>query len=302
VTPKAIAGSAAPDGSFRLILSTQDLRSCENTKFLHLAIFVLFHSKDTIRGYFATRTILGSAMFKSAIAVAVYMGLLGPAQAQDELVYKFDNLTRIGGQTPKVEGSPKIVDTPAGKGMLFDGNSTVLTFDNRPLVGAKAFTEEVIIHPDGGLDGTSQRVTHIAETDPATGLDARPDYTGHNDPNPRIMTELHVTKGQWYLHVYMRSKSGPLVLQYADKLHPFGAWYTLALTYDGKTFRSYVNGVQEGEGEVSWTPQAGSGHMAVGTRMDHVTYLKGTYFKGTLVEARFTTRALTPGELLKAPQ
>jgi hypothetical protein len=240
------------------------------------------------------RYIVLATMFTGGLAVA--------ARAQDSVVFKFDNLSRIGGLTPKVEGKPQLVDSPLGKAMAFNGKDTVLTFSERPLVGAKAFSEEVIIHPDGGEDGTSQRVTHIAETDPATGLDARPDYTGHNDPNPRIMTELHVTKGQWYLHVYMRSKSGPQVLQFAQKLHPFGAWYALAMTYDGKTFRSYVNGVQEGQADVAWTPQQGPGRMAVGTRMDHTTYLKGSYFKGTLVEARFSTRALSPGELLKAPQ
>jgi len=242
-------------------------------------------------------------MVKTIVLAAMFVGGFGAAaQAQDSTVFKFDNLSRIGGLTPKVEGKPQLVDSPLGKAMAFNGKDTVLTFSERPLVGAKAFSEEVIIHPDGGEDGTSQRVTHIAETDPATGLDARPDYTGHNDPNPRIMTELHVTKGQWYLHVYMRSKSGPQVLQFAQKLHPFGAWYALAMTYDGKTFRSYVNGVQEGQADVAWTPQQGPGRMAVGTRMDHTTYLKGSYFKGTLAEARFSTRALSPSELLKAPQ
>ena len=53
-------------------------------------------------------------------------------------------------------------------------------------------------------------------------------------------------------------------------------------TYDGKTYRSYVNGVLENEGDVAFTPH-GAGHMMVGVRMNHVNY-----FKGSVAEARFT--------------
>jgi hypothetical protein len=70
----------------------------------------------------------------------------------------------------------------------------------------------------------------------------------------------------------------------------------VAQTYDGKTYRSYVNGVLQGEAEVAYAPQ-GPGHMMVGVRMNHVNW-----FKGAVAEARFTPRALTPDEFLKVPK
>ena len=66
------------------------------------------------------------------------------------------------------------------------------------------------------------------------------------------------------------------------KLHPINQWYAVEQTYDGKTYRSYVNGVLENEGEVAFTPH-GPGHMMVGVRMNRVNY-----FKGSVAEARFT--------------
>jgi hypothetical protein len=67
-------------------------------------------------------------------------------------------------------------------------------------------------------------------------------------------------------------------------------------TYDGKTYRSYVNGVLENEADVPFTPH-GPGHVMVGVRMNHVNY-----FHGAIAQARFSTRALRPSEFLKVPQ
>ena len=80
------------------------------------------------------------------------------------------------------------------------------------------------------------------------------------------------------------------------KTHPVGPWYAVAQTYDGKTFRSYVNGVLENEADVAFTPH-GAGHMMVGVRMNHVNW-----FKGSVAQARFTERALGPEEFLKVPK
>ena len=66
-------------------------------------------------------------------------------------------------------------------------------------------------------------------------------------------------------------------------------------TYDGKTYRAYVNGVLEGEADVAFTPH-GPGHVMVGVRMNHVNY-----FKGSVALARFTDHALAPAEFIKVP-
>jgi len=240
-------------------------------------------------------------MSRCSIVLAAVLGMVAIsasdtwAQAQAEKsqqVFKFDNLSHIGGMTPKVEGSPQLVDSPVGKAVQFNGKDTGLFFPGRPLVGAKTFTIEAIFRPEGG--DFQQRWMHIAETDPKTGLDANPG--GTSDPNPRFMFEVRVVNDQWYLDAFVNSAAGSKALIDPKKLHPINQWYAVEQTYDGKTYRSYVNGVLENEGEVAFTPH-GPGHMMVGVRMNHVNY-----FKGSVAQARFTDRALKPSEFLKLPK
>jgi len=231
------------------------------------------------------------AALLGALAISASGSLTQALGAQDQTLWKFNNLSKIGGQTPKVEGAPKLVDSPVGKAVQFNGKDTALFFSSRPLVGAKAFTIEAIFRPEGG--GFEQRWMHIAETDPKTGLDANPG--GTSDPNPRHMFEVRVKDDQWYLDAFVNSAAGSKALIDPKKTHPINQWYAVAQTYDGKTFRSYVNGVLENEAEVPFTPH-GPGHMMVGVRINHVNY-----FTGSVAEARFTTRALKPEELLKVP-
>jgi hypothetical protein len=230
---------------------------------------------------------IGATAFLCILALAA-----SDSRAQEQTVWKFNNLSHIGGLTPNVAGSPRLVDSPVGKAVQFNGTDTALFFPGRPLVGAKSFTIEAIFRPEGGA--FQQRWMHIAETDPKTGLDANPD--GTSDPNPRFMFEIRVVKDQWYLDAFVNSKSGSKALAFPQQLHPIGPWYAVEQTYDGNTYRSYVNGVLQGEGDVAFTPH-GPGHMMVGVRMNHVDW-----FKGSVAEARFTTRALSPGEFLKVPE
>ena len=239
-------------------------------------------------------------MSRCSIAIAALLSLLAfsasgsSAQAQgaqEQTIWKFDNLSRIGGQTPRVEGAPKLVPSPVGKAVQFNGSDTALFFADRPLVGAKAFTIEAIFRPEGGA--FEQRWMHIVETDPKTGLDANPG--GTSDPNPRFMFEVRVKDDQWYLDAFVNSAAGSKALIDPKKLHPINQWYAVAQTYDGKTYRSYVNGVLENEADVAFTPH-GPGHMMVGVRINHVNW-----FKGSVAEARFTTHALQPDEFLKVP-
>ena len=235
-------------------------------------------------------------MSRCSIVVVAVLGILATSAsdtwAQGGQVFKFDNLSHIGGMTPKVEGSPQLVDSPVGKAVQFNGKDTGLLFPGRPLVGAKTFTIEAIFRPEGG--DFQQRWMHIAETDPKTGLDANPG--GTSDPNPRFMFEVRVVDGQWYLDAFVNSASGSKALIDPKKLHPINQWYAVEQTYDGKTYRSYVNGVLENEGDVAFTPHK-AGHMMVGVRMNRVNY-----FKGSVAEARFTDRALKPSEFLKLPK
>jgi len=230
------------------------------------------------------------------LLAAAALGLVAlalPATAAENGVWKFDNLKMIGGVVPKVEGHPTIIASPVGKAIAFNGKDDALFFPDRPLIGAKTFTIEAIFRPDGGDE--QQRWMHIAETDPATGLDANPG--GTSDPNPRHMFELRVKGDQWYLDGFVNYHGGSKALMFPDKLHPIGPWYAVAQVYDGKMFRTYVNGELQGEAEIDNYVPHGPGHMMVGTRMNRVNY-----FHGAIAEARYTDHALTPDQFLKLPK
>ena len=79
---------------------------------------------------------------------------------------------------------------------------------------------------------------------------------------------------------------------FADKLHPIGRWYHVAQVYDGRWYRSYVNGELQGEAEVAFKPQA-PGRASVGVRMNKVNY-----FRGAVAKARFTPSALPAAEFM----
>jgi hypothetical protein len=229
-------------------------------------------------------------MWRSVLALPILAALSVTSAAQaEQTTWRFDNLKRIGGFAVTAEGAPRLIKGPHGKVVRFDGKADSLFIDGRPLVGAATFTAETIFRPEGGP--FAQRFMHIAETDPVTGLDTPPDGVG--DVNGRFMFEIRVEDGYWYLDTYVQSKAGSHALLFKDKRFPIGRWYAVAQTYDGTTYRAYVDGVLQGEAPVAFTPH-GPGHVRVGARMN-----RAYYFTGAVAEARFTDRALTPGELLK---
>ncbi len=216
--------------------------------------------------------------------------LLGVANASQaaQTIWHFDNLNRIGGFPAQAEGSPQVVASPVGKALAFNGTHDSVLIDGRPLVGAATFTAEVVFRPEGG--DMAQRFMHIAETDPVTGLDTPADGAG--DTNGRFMFEIRVVDGYWYLDTYVKSKAGQQTLAFPEKRYPVGRWYAVAQTYDGKTYRAYVDGVLQGEANIAFAPH-GPGHVRVGARMN-----RQYYFKGAIAEARFTDEALPADALL----
>jgi hypothetical protein len=76
------------------------------------------------------------------------------------------------------------------------------------------------------------------------------------------------------------------------KLHSLDEWHHVAMVYDGREFRHYVDHKLELSAEVALAPQ-GEGKCSVGVR-----YNKVDYFKGTMRLARFHKRAIAPSEFL----
>ena len=237
-------------------------------------------------------------MFRKLLLIAALACIMAiPAvtaaqKAPRPTTWTFDRLDKIGGVATKVEGNPQVVDTPLGKAIEFDGVDDAIWIEQHPLAGAETFTFEAIFRPDGGA--AEQRWFHLAERDPKTGLLAS--ATGQ-DANARFLFELRVINGnQWCLDAFVNGPGYNQALMYRDKLHPIGRWYHVAQVYDGKTYRSYVNGELQGEAEIAFKPQ-GQGAASVGTRINRVNY-----FHGAVRQARFTPKALPPDQFLKLPK
>jgi hypothetical protein len=202
--------------------------------------------------------------------------------AQSE-VWTFDHIDSLGGHPTTILGHPRVVDTPLGKAVEFNGVDDALFLGVHPLAGAETFTFEAIFRPDGGA--REQRWFHLQEQDPKTGKDTK----------NRMLFEIRVEGGEWYLDAFNNSGSVSEALMSPKFMHPVGAWYHVAAVYDGHQFRDYVNGVQELSAELKLAPQ-GPGRSSVGVRITKVNY-----FNGAVRQARFTKRALTPAEFLKVP-
>ena len=202
-------------------------------------------------------------------------------QQSERVMWTFDRLENIGGHKTTVLGQPKVIDSPLGKAVEFDGVDDALFIDNHPLAGAKTFTWEAIFRPDGGE--REQRWFHLSELNTQTGADT----------DNRMLFEIRVVGDQWFLDSFIQSGTENKALMNRQALHPLGAWYHVASVYDGREFRNYVNGVQEGSAQLQLAPH-GPGHTSVGVRINKVFY-----FKGAVHLARFTRRALSPSEFLR---
>jgi hypothetical protein len=224
-----------------------------------------------------------SAMARALAALALLLSTATAADPPAQEVWTFDSLTRIGGHTTTVLGHPHVIDTPLGKAVEFNGTDDGILIGVHPLAGAETFTWEAIFRPDGG--NAEQRWFHLEE-DPATG----------SDTDNRMLFEIRVIDGRWCLDAFNKSGAVQKALLNRNSLHALGAWFHIAAVYDGKEFKSYVDGVEDGAAQVHLAPQ-GAGQTSVGVRIN-----KLFYFKGAVRMARFTRRALAPSEFLKPPK
>jgi hypothetical protein len=226
-----------------------------------------------------------------SLAGLVILGLLasGCALAQEaakQVTWRFDDTAALGGHATQMLGHPKVIETPMGKAIAFNGVDDALFAGVHPLAGAETWTWEMIFKPDAD-GGAEQRIFHLQSIDPATGTDV---------PQERMLFEIRIRDGQWCLDSFATSGGQSKALLNCEKRYPFGKWYRVTTVYDGKMLKNYVGDELQGEGEVKLVPQR-PGHFSVGVRINLVDYYKGAIF-----ETRFTRWALGVGDFLKMPK
>ncbi len=199
-----------------------------------------------------------------------------PEAGPDPVTWRLDNLEEIGGHPVTVVGEPKLIDTPAGKAIEFDGIDDAIFLDVHPLAGMKQFTVEIVFKPyaDGAAE---QRFFHMQE----------------DESESRVMFETRLVDGNyWFLDTFIKSGDQSVVLYAEEDTHEIGQWQHAAIVVDGETMRHYVNAKLELTDALQYRPQS-YGRTSLGVRINEVHW-----FAGAIRTVRMTSRVLAPGEFL----
>ena len=217
----------------------------------------------------------------SLVCCTCMMGLLSGTtvnSADTKVVWKLDNPALIGGYKPLVLGNPSVVQSVPCS-LFFNGVNDGLIFPVNPFEKLKTFTVEALFKP--AADGpAAPRFVHFQDS-----------------ANNRGTLEIRVTpQGSWYADIFLRNGKAEngLTLIDSTKLHACDRWYWLALVFDGKKMSSYVNGVKELEGDVSFEPMV-AGQISLGVRLNRINW-----FKGQISELRFHPAPLGSDQLQRA--
>ncbi len=214
-------------------------------------------------------------MLLAVVSVGAAVAFSTSARGQE--IWRLDNLTKIARHETTIVGHPRLVEVDGMKAVAFDGAHDGLFVSAIPIAGAKAFTIEVLIAPDGGPE--AQRFFHLQD---ANGR--------------RALIELRTDgKTNWWLDAFLYPKvedsNRGLTLIDPKRVHPLGHWYWVAMRYDGRHMADFVNGVKELEGELEFAPFV-DGKVSIGVRQNLVYW-----FKGAIREIRFHREALPEAKL-----
>jgi hypothetical protein len=198
------------------------------------------------------------------------------AAGAEPVTWKLDNLELIGGHRVTVAGEPRVIETPGGRAIEFDGVDDAIFLDVHPLDGMDEFTVEVVFRPD--RDGApEQRFFHMQE----------------DGSESRVMFETRLVDNErWFLDTFIKSGEQNVVLYAEQHEHALDRWQHAAIVVDGEAFRHYVNGRLELEAPIDYVPQR-AGRTSLGVRLNRVHW-----FKGAIRTTRFTPSALAPADFL----
>ncbi len=179
-------------------------------------------------------------------------------------------------QYSEISGEPKLVDSPYGKALWFDGIDDGVWLDELPLKGVASFTVEMIYRPDPNNAPFEQRMLHIGE-----------------DRGDRMLLELRAVDGNWYFDGYAKSGENKKALIDEQLLHPLGPWYHVAFVVTPDSLTTFVNGKQELQEPFPFLPIE-SGKTSIGTRID-----KRSWFRGAIYQIKITPSQLSPKDFMK---
>jgi hypothetical protein len=188
--------------------------------------------------------------------LAVVLAAAPQARAQDRKpgseVWMFDRIENINGLPTTVLGHPRVIDTPWARRSNSMASMTLYSLANTRS-----------LEPKGSFSKPYSGPIRVAPPSSA-GFTSRNTATG-KDTDTRSLFETRLIGDNWCLDVFVNTPAGNKALLDRSLLHPLGAWYHVAMVYDGTEFRSFVNGALQGKAVVPFIPE-GKGRASVGVR------------------------------------
>lgn len=174
-----------------------------------------------------------------------------------------------------ISGLPKLVDSPFGKAVSFDGVDDAIFLDKQPLKNAISFTVEMIFNPSKSNAPFEQRIVHIGEVS-----------------GDRMLLEIRAKDNYWYFDGFVASTKNKKALIDEQLKHPLGEWQHVALVVTPNSLATYVNGIKELQSPFVFTP-IHTGKTSLGVRLN-----KKSWFKGSIYRLRITPKALEPNNFI----
>lgn len=211
-------------------------------------------------------------MLKKSTIFIVYVLLCGSCKQSENNTDQTDllvaDLLKEQPEGITVSGSPKLVTSPYGAAVQFDGVDDALLLEEMPLKSYESFTIEMLFRPD--VDGPfEQRIVHIGEVS-----------------DDRMLLEIRAVDGRWYFDGFVASGNNKKALIDDSLVHPLGQWYHVALVVTPDSLTTFVDGIQELQEPFTFEP-INTGRSSIGVRLNEKSWYKGMIYR----------IRITPGEL-----
>jgi hypothetical protein len=185
-------------------------------------------------------------------------------------------------------------DLPKTSALVFDGIDDHVTMGVAPQLGLSSFTLEAWVRRDAEGDEASTGVGGL-QLVPVLGKGRGEDDETTNNCNYVFGFQGGVLAADF--EDMADGGNHPVVGTIAV---PWGEWHHIAASYDGATWRLYVDGVLDVQVEANATPRHDSlQHFALGTAMDTMGVPRGR-FAGAMDEVRVWNRARTEAEIAES--